>query len=855
MLHRLLLLTSSSSRSSSVSRASSVTTIRRRHQPATLLKSSPLWSERQFSSHSNSGSGGSGDGRGDDTRGSTPSRGGQAGSRGGGNSRGGWNRNKKYPAAAAGNSNNNNSKDNRNKPNFTRDVLEPAAQGKLQKGHQSGIPRLANRKGKGHAVRRADPLLEGEMEELIGFGNDGFFSEDMDLAGRSGGGGRNRQPKEEAKTGTMAAGSNLEDLNSKEYEEVMEFIQIYQALAYMPDTEEYYWNESDYENISSAEKDAMFQKLKEEATHDADGNLVVEVDDETYNMMQSYAVDEDKGDGKEDTKQSQDRPRGRDNDFNQDVEFIMDTMRIKDFDTPPNPETYDVIKPLGLQGPTVQDFVRSMMQHPTKFGQLRYNSPHPESRREPVPDCPPRRRNPPTEFVEASARFLYVWGLPSLIVNNGPGNLDNPVHAMEIQKLVATLFDIQPEGVFPSTLSSAFVGFSSAADQRFALAVGPKLPLIQSPVVITKYIPKEGDKKSFGDDDMKSVVLVENLPDGHSPASLAATLFPSDLEVGLVFGDLKPDDIVMLTPHSAVLRYDSAEKAENAISSTLVEQRLQEFGQHPIRFSKARRELVYTGEQAGPLGTESRRTLGTQLIVDGDMPKKDFFLSHATALYLRNLDPSITKQDVSDFFQSCCALPRDIEGSVEFVTCHRGLPTGKAYVGFDKYEEAEAAMSLCGTSGRLVGLGLNKVIMKRVREATKVSRQKRSTRKEEDLLDSLDNWEQFVDPEDLEELHKLGISKEALDEALRAIRYHNPTFASMDQAMRTETINPEMETGGMYREMVQTYVSTLKECMSTPDDPGAIYESLFLPDEEIDTEIFEDEPVRQEMLKQRREAP
>ena len=164
-------------------------------------------------------------------------------------------------------------------------------------------------------------------------------------------------------------------------------------------------------------------------------------------------------------------------------------------------------------------------------------------------------------------------------------------------------------------------------------------------------------------------------------------------------------------------------------------------------------------------------------------------------------------------------------------------------------------MSLCETNGRLLGLGDNKIIMKRVKEANKIAREKRSSRDEEQLLDSLDNWEQFVDPQDLEELYAAGISREALDEALRAIRYHNPTFSSLDQAVRTEAINPEKESGGMYREVVQAYVSTLKECISTPDDPGPIYESLFLPDEEIDTEIFEDEPLRQEALQKRREVP
>ncbi|KAG7346260.1 RNA recognition motif containing protein [Nitzschia inconspicua] len=846
-----MLQRSLTTRSSSI-----ITSSLMRHRQAVELpisRNTSIWSARYLSS--NVGSEGKNDnvggGRGNDNRESTRSGRGGGGGRGRGRGGGGWKQNKNF-RGGRGN-------DNRNKPNFSETVLKPAARGELTK-HQSGIPRLANRQGKGHAVRGADPLLESESDEILGYSEDELYMEESDSGRMRGETGsrsisRNNQHQQK-KTGTIAEGSKLEDLNVKEYEEVMDFVQMYQALAYMPDTEEYYWNESDYENLSTVKKEAMFDKLKKEATHDADGNLVIEVDDETYNLMESFAEDEGNSErtSESDEKQNQpERSRGKEND--QEVQFVMDAMGIKTFDKPPNPETYDVVKPLALKGPTVQDFVRSMMEHPTKFGQLKFNFPHPESKREPVPDIPPRRRNPPPEFIEASARFIHVWGIPPLSVDNLPGSLDNPVHAMEIQKVVAALFDVQPEAVFPSSISSAFVGFPSPADQRFALEVGPMVQVIDSPVTISKYVPKEGEKKSFGDDELESVVLLENLPYGHSPASLATTLFMPDTEVGLVFGDVKTEDFVMLSPHSAVLRFESAEKADNAIASSLVEQRLQEFGQHQVRYSKARRELVYTGKHTGPFGTDPERTLGLKLIVDGDMPKKNFFLSHAMTLQLRNLDPSITKQEISAFFQSCCALPRDVEGSVEFVTCYRGLPTGKAYVGFDQHGEAEAAMAMCDSSGRLLGLGQNKIIMKRVREATKISREKRPSRKEGDLLESLDNWEQYVDPKDLQDLYEHGISKDALDEALRTIRYHNPTFASMDQAMRTETVNPEKESGGMYREMVETYISTLKECISTPDDPGVIYESFFLPDEEIDTEIFDKEPLRQEALKQKREVP
>ena len=146
----------------------------------------------------------------------------------------------------------------------------------------------------------------------------------------------------------------------------------------------------------------------------------------------------------------------------------------------------------------------------------------------------------------------------------------------------------------------------------------------------------------------------------------------------------------MLSPHKAALRLDSAEHATNAIQSTIVEQRLKNFGKHTIRYASARRELVYTGLNTGPGGRDLERKVGPKLIVDGDMPTKNFYRSHAKVLHLRNLDPDVTKQQISDFFQPHCAFPRDVAGSIEFVTCHKGKPTGKAYVGFDKHGKADA---------------------------------------------------------------------------------------------------------------------------------------------------------------------
>jgi hypothetical protein len=63
-------------------------------------------------------------------------------------------------------------------------------------------------------------------------------------------------------------------------------------------------------------------------------------------------------------------------------------------------------------------------------------------------------------------------------------------------------------------------------------------------------------------------------------------------------------------------------------------------------------------------------------------------------------------------------------------------------------------------------------------------------------------------------------------------------------------------TGGMYKELVQTYIATLKDCLSTPKNPRPIYESIhFSPMKELNTEMFEREPARQKELRARREVP
>jgi hypothetical protein len=518
----------------------------------------------------------------------------------------------------------------------------------------------------------------------------------------------------------------------------------------------------------------------------------------------------------------------------------------------PGPE-YEGVTPLAPHGPGISDLVTTMMEHGTQYAELRYDNPHPTSQREPIPDLPKNRVNPSKEFVEEHSRFLYVWGLPPVMVGGQAGDFENPIHRHEIQKTIANLFDVDSEHVSPASLTSGFIGLHFREDQVFALQVGPNSEVLERPVVIAKYQPSEQDWTFCQEAAPNSIVMLNNLPEGSTAAALARNLFPPGTDVAEVYG-LTTDNIRMVSPTSALVRFGSADMAESAVSSSMVQQRLEEVGQHRVRFAKARRELVFTGKHGGPDRTDRLRELGPRLIVDGDMPTKQFYLSHADTVHLRNLDPSVTKQQIADFFQPYCSSKRDLTGSVEFVTCRGGLKTTKAYVGFDELGEMEAVMAAF-RGGRMQGLGENGVIFKSVKDINRISREKRSARSSEELLDSLDNWEQYADPEDVQYLIENGIAKEALDEALRAIRYHNPTFASLDQAMRAETLQPEFESGGFYAELVRRYIATLKECVATPENPGEIYTNLFLPDEEIDTEIFDREPKRQEELRKRRQIP
>ena len=121
---------------------------------------------------------------------------------------------------------------------------------------------------------------------------------------------------------------------------------------------------------------------------------------------------------------------------------------------------------------------------------------------------------------------------------------------------------------------------------------------------------------------------------------------------------------------------------------------------------------------------------------------------------------------------------------------------------------------------------------------------------EEELLQSLvNNWEQYMDSKEIEDLEQLGVIRMALDFAFWTLRFHNPMYGPMDGALHSETLVPEWEAGEEIREIICEYIATIKECMVTPEDPGEVYKGLFMPGKEIDWSIFDNEKPQQAQIK------
>ena len=729
------------------------------------------------------------------------------------------------------------------KENFADKFLKPAARGELTKKHTSGIPRLAARRNKARLepvrARHKDFLnyLDEGPEEGMALSETGSSSSSRPVIPEA------PQPPEGAEL-LMAFGGD----------------DPYFAPELLLN-EKYYWTEEEIENLVqdplTKEELGIVDGEPIEIPY-TDDELAYRADDEeTWADIEAIA-DDVGGDENESLAFSKGDQRGPKKYVDPEMRYFFDQHDLYEMLTnddtpddawrPPNDVLVAPLRP--VMGPDVEDFLDSMAQHPTQYALSIRENLHRDSRREPKPIFPGDRRNPPLEFVQQYRRFLYVTGLPPLTVNGEEGDLNNPIHAQMLQKTVAGLVSVDSTQVVWANRTSAFVGFHSPREMANALAGGPTEATISGDPTVEVY---EGGEV-FADAPGRCLKIAGFRP-GFTNPTLLSNLFPSDSDLAEVYGSVSVDDVIFTSRTSAVIRFASEEMAQSALQSALLRHQVDEIGQYPVQFFRARRELVHDG-YTGLRKAHEKRAMGPRLIVDGDMPTKDFYLTHARVIQLRGLDLSITKEELTKAFQPHCERLRDVEGSIEFVTCEAGLPTGVAFVGFDMPGEAERCMK--AYSGKFsVGSVFvpGKLVHDRRIPGERKLRDRRLQRSEAELLEDLNNWERFVNPRDLAELQAAGIEHHVLDESIRQLRFNNKYFGALDSSLAGESIDPTKDGGELFKEMVQLYIETLKDCIATPENPGELFEAVHFPDEEIDISIFDRDRNRQKELTEKRANP
>eukprot|EP00591_Stephanopyxis_turris_P002183 CAMPEP_0195530226 /NCGR_PEP_ID=MMETSP0794_2-20130614/33056_1 /TAXON_ID=515487 /ORGANISM="Stephanopyxis turris, Strain CCMP 815" /LENGTH=436 /DNA_ID=CAMNT_0040661695 /DNA_START=135 /DNA_END=1445 /DNA_ORIENTATION=+ len=426
---------------------------------------------------------------------------------------------------------------------------------------------------------------------------------------------------------------------------------------------------------------------------------------------------------------------------------------------------------------------------------------------------------------------------------------------------MAELFRVDEFDVSPASLTSAYIGFPSKKHAKIALRMlqGKEVPT--TPIELSSYdlstIPTKDttdldttDLDTFLQDTIASdsaILQMRNLTlpstTNYSPTLLARTLFPADDTP--THSSVSADDI-FITPNTTLIRFPNAAIVEQLLAcpdlNTILNQQLQ--GPLPpgkLAVFAAEREQVFH-QFTGPNNFSVLTKPGNNLIVDGDLPPKSFFLSHHSVAYLTNLPSSITPTQLTRFFQPYCVEYRDVVGSVHMCTTTDDRFTGSAYIGFDRPGERHKAFLGFSKHNKKRQLG-EWVTMHPVKEKPLLKGRRkidaRPERSEEELLDDLQNWERFVDPSDLRYLEDHGVEKTILDDVFLKIRYQNRSFGALDQAIRTERLEDSVDQGGQYKKFVTMYVQTLKECMTTPNNPGLLTEAMFEQGEEVDLTLFD----------------
>jgi hypothetical protein len=774
--------------------------------------------------------GGRGDGRGSGGRGRGDGRGfGASGGRGDGRGRGddlrtvGNNEYRIPPRAAVGRSQNNpvNRMRQYERPrnqNFAERFLEPAAKGIMMGKHDSGIPKLAARKAKGHRVLGSSVALDIELGDSFG-----------------------PEVDELNEYNTQGVLGRLGSYSTEPGEEVDEYEYLFQKRHFVDD-------EDEYEEIDTGGFDPDNHPA---VSKDEDGTHVLSYDPQAPD----YLID-----GTEDISPVRKDFSRRDPNFTPSTGFFRDVLDpdLRVFDNLP-PKLVNRLLPLEVESPGFDGFLEAMENHPAAFAEvIRYNH-HPDSHRTPKPVYPKNRTQPPLEFIKSHKRFIFLSGLPHFVSPEGEiGDIENPLHRLEVSKIVAALLKVPSASVAPVSMTSAFVGY--ADKEKFY-----KILLDENFKCDTFHFPwkifKVDEEEKTGFEKGATVIKIENVPANMSDRKLAHILFPVDTELGAEFGPINADDVRKIGPKTFLVRMKSADLVNSAIESESLLQHLTQLGHHKVQLFRARRQLVFAGF-TGPNKSQMYKKAIDKLYVDCDVPSLKFFQSHAATIQLRNVDESFSKEYISNYFQAYSTDRRDVTGSVEFAVCQQKSRTGIVYVGFDRPGEAKAFLK---STNSLFSWGKGVISACMVKEEknpiTLSPPEIKSSRTESEILETLNQWENFVDMEKIEILEERGINREIISDTFRTLRFYNHSYGAQDWGMVCEKPDPtKTQPGQVIRETMAEYIDILIKA-SSPDSEGMSWADRYrFPEEyrdadDIDADALLREDVeRNAALKQKRQS-
>ena len=711
------------------------------------------------------------------------------------------------------------------KPNFAKTFLEPAERGEL-KGHSSGIPKLAARVGKSSTIKNDYGQRDDEMVARRARG------------GRGGRGGRGR--------GRFHPRNDNRDPNRLDFPnaKIQNFLR--------PDPN--YDSEDDYDEMVS---DFDISRI---STDPRDGSITLQ------ETPSDYEDNEDDnrlnwGDTENDTWAPPPRPRKqyRSNSRVYDDDaltkfYLGDYINDDDDPVPRLPKEFvNSVLPMEVDGDTVADFLGANIMHPTKYAMVTRMNHHPESLRLAKPIIPFSRNQPDLDFVHNHMRFAFVTGLPHHILDDGEaGDINNPLHRFAVASMVANLFDVDSKNVFPANMQEAFIGFTTKVKRNEVMLHGPKENVIVKPLKMTLY---KGNEHPEFCKETEAVVRLTNVPPHLTPGKLAYILFPSGSKLEQIYGSLTVDQVLKSSDTTMLIKIKSEEAAASMLASNLLAKRLEELGTHKIQYFKAKRELMLKGF-TGPNNWAPKYLRGDKMVVAGDVPSDKFMRCHASCLHIRGLSDDWTKEALTQVFQKYSQDDRDTHGSIEFITCARGEKTGRAYIGFDRYGEAEAVVNQ--TKGKFLTSIPSKpptfINVKAVKDKYipfQSPKEERPERTTEELLADLE-WTNFVKKEDIDYLDAAGVATIAIRDAFRVLRFQNHTFGPADQSLARERVQPEFARGEHLRVAMQMYIDHLKENLATVDNPGEPFLNFFSDEEEVDYGQFDVEKERVKKLQKKR---